>query len=120
MYICITMKPPIKIIKKLESFQIKREKVFNRYSIIKDKLDEIDSNIIYLTELCNIKPNILFNQGRDKKYVYGQVYFYPNPQSTKKKSFRFIIGKMSEKKSIKKWKELCVDVFYYKIGDEYK
>ncbi len=119
MYICITMKPPIKILKKLESFQKRRDKVFDRYSKLKEQLDEIDFNITYLTELCNIKPNILFNQGRDKKYVYGQVYFYQTPQSTKKKSFRFIIGKMSEKKTMKKWSEICLEVFYGRLVGEY-
>jgi hypothetical protein len=113
------MKPPIKILKKLETFQKRREKVFERYSKVKQQFDDIDSNITYLTELCNIKPNILFNQGRDKKYVYGKVSFYPTPQSTKKKSFRFIIGKVSEKKSMKKWNEICLEVFYDRIVGEY-
>ncbi len=112
------MKPPIKILKKLESLQIKREKVFNRYSKVKDELDELDSNINYLSELNNIKPNILFNQGRDKKYVYGQVYFYPNPQSTKKKSFRFIIGKMSERNQLRSGKNSVLMCFIIRLGNE--
>ena len=113
------MKPPIKILKKLESFQNKREKVFNRYSIVKEKLDNLDSNIKFFSELENIKPQILFNQGRDKKYVYGQVYYLTEPQSSKKKSFRFLIGKMSDDKSRQKWESVCLNVFYEKVVKEH-
>jgi len=109
------MKPPIKILKKLESFQNKREKVFNRYSIVKEQLDNLDSNIKFFSELENIKPQILFNQGRDKKYVYGQVYYLTEPQSSKKKSFRFLIGKMSDIKSRQEWESVCLSVFYEKV-----
>jgi len=113
------MRPPIKILKKLELFQNRRNRVFDKYTKVKEQLDDLESNIRFLTELTNIKPNILFHQGRDKKYVYGQVYFYPNPQSNKKKSFRFIIGKMTEKKSKKQWNEICLNVFYDKYVNEY-
>ena len=113
------MKPPIKILKKLESFQNKREKVFNRFSKVKKKLDDVDSNIKYLSDLDKIKPNILFNQGRDRKYVYGQVYWFSNPQSKTKKSFRFLIGKMSDVKSRQEWESVCVSVFYEKVVKEY-
>ncbi len=109
------MKPPIKILKKLESFQNKREKVFNRYSIVKEQLDNLDSNIKFFSELENIKPQILFNQGRDKKYFYGQVYYLTEPQSSKKKSFRFLIGKMSDIKSRQEWESVCLSVFYEKV-----
>ena len=113
------MKPPIKILKKLESFQNKREKVFNRYSKVKEKLDDLDSNIKFFSELENIKPQILFNQGRDKKYVYGQVYYLTEPQSSKKKSFRFLIGKMSDDKSRQEWESICMSVFYEKVVKEF-
>jgi len=113
------MKPPIKILKKLESFQNKREKVFNKYSIVKEKLDDLDSNIKFFSELENIKPQILFNQGRDKKYVYGQVYYLTEPQSSKKKSFRFLIGKMSDVKSRQEWESICMSVFYQKVVKEF-
>ena len=113
------MKPPIKILKKLESFQNKREKVFNKYSIVKEKLDDLDSNIKFFSELENIKPQILFNQGRDKKYVYGQVYYLTEPQSSKKKSFRFLIGKMSDVKSRQEWESICMSVFYEKVVKEF-
>ena len=103
--------------RKLSKLESKREKVNDKFQMYETQLTEIDNKIEYFKSILNIKPQILFNQGRDKKYVYGQVYYLVEPTSDRKKSFRFLIGKMSEKKTRKEWEELCVDVFYYKIGE---
>lgn len=108
-----------KITTKLKSLENKREKVFSKYSEIKDELNELESSISFFKEIDNIKPQILFNLGRDKKYVYGQIYYYTKPQSTKKKSYRFLIGKMSDDKSRQELESICMDVFYEKVVKEF-
>ena len=88
-------------------------------SIIIDELQgevfKLKNSIDFIEGLAKIKPQILYNYGRDKKYIYGQVYFKSTPQSTNKKTFRFIIGKMDENKSRKQLEKICVETFYKKI-----
>ena len=86
---------------KLTKLIKKRESVLKKYSVVKDELDSLDNQIKYINEFIKIKPQLLFNQGRDKKYIYGQVYWYSDDYGSKKKSYRYLIGKMSEKKSRK-------------------
>ena len=66
-----------------------------------------------------VKPQILFNQGRDGKYIYGQVYYFIHPSSTDKKSYRFMIGKTSDKVSRKVLEKRCLEIFYDKYIKEY-
>ena len=105
----------INLIKKnINSIHKRRDSVFTKYSSIKKNLDELDIQLNYYNKLLEVKPQILFNYGRDKKYVYGQMYYFESPFSSKKKSFRFMLGKMSDGLSRKKLDEKCMDVFYDK------
>ena len=106
----------INLIKKnITSIHKRRDSVFTKYSSIKKNLDELDIQLNYYNKLLEVKPQILFNQGREKKYVYGQVYFYESHTSNIKKSYRFIIGKMDDNKSKSELEEICVNTFYDKI-----
>ena len=106
----------INLIKKnINSIHKRRDSVFTKYSSIKKNLDELDIQLNYYNKLLEVKPQILFNQGREKKYVYGQVYFYESHTSNIKKSYRFIIGKMYEEKSREEWEEICLERFYNKL-----
>ena len=109
------MKLPNSLSKKLDTLINKRDKVQQKYSVIKKDLDSLNDDINYLKELTDIKPQILYNQGRDKKYIYGQIYWYSEGYSSKKKSYRFLIGKMSDKKSRKYLSETCINIFLTKV-----
>ena len=81
-----------------------------------DAIDGDGLNIIdYIEGVKKVTPQILFNYGRDKKYVYGQIYYKVNPHTDEKKSFRFMIGKMDDNKSRKQLERICLDTFYDKI-----
>ena len=91
-----------------------------KYAIIEEKQDELNqlkNTIDFIDGLKKLKPQILYNYGRGKKYIYGQVYFKSSPQSSKKKTFRFMIGKMEEKKSRKQLESICLETFYNKIRE---
>ena len=105
--------------KSLKSKLSKLKSEYNNKSSIIDELQcevfKLKNSIDFIEGLAKIKPQILYNYGRDKKYIYGQVYFKSTPQSTNKKTFRFIIGKMDENKSRKHLEKICVETFYKKI-----
>jgi hypothetical protein len=109
------MKLPNTLSKKLDTLINKRDKVQQKYSVIKNDLDSLNDDINYLKELTDIKPQILYNQGRDKKYIYGQVYWYSESYGSKKKSYRFLIGKMGDKKSRKYLIEESINTFLTKV-----
>ena len=75
-----------KLNKKIQTLNKNREKVLSKFLSVKESLDEIDNQLTYFNKLLNVKSQILFNQGREKKYVYGQVYFFENQNSNKMKS----------------------------------
>jgi|TARA_Y100000310_G_C20296989_1_gene629901 hypothetical protein len=109
------MKLPNSLSKKLDTLISKRDKVEQKYTVIKKDLDSLNDDINYLKELSDIKPQILYNQGRDKKYIYGQIYWYSDRYGSKKKSYRFLIGKMSDKKSRKYLSETSINIFLTKV-----
>ena len=82
------------------------------YETYSNEVFRIKNLIEFVENSLAVKPQILFNQGRDKKYIYGQVYYFTHPQSTDKKSYRFMIGKMDEKLSRKKLEKKCIELFY--------
>ena len=102
---------PKQLINQLNKLSKVRKNVYDKYSKLKIDLTTIDNHINYIKELESIKPQILMNQGRDKKYIYGQVYWYSDEYGSKKKSYRFLIGKMSEKKSKTELKQICMEHF---------
>tara|TARA_B100000315_G_C14151246_1_gene395811 strand:- start:88 stop:537 length:450 start_codon:yes stop_codon:yes gene_type:complete len=106
---------------------------YNRYILLnKERIDksqsQIDgwenncqnhSDIIQLyKDIINIKPTILLNSGRDKKYVYGKVWWYSNlfeeGLKSKKKEFRYFLGKMDKKKPKYYWEDILLSKFYEK------
>ena len=70
--------------------------------------------IQFLSDTINLTPTILYNSGRDKKYVYGKVWWYSNGIGSKKKEYRYFLGKMDKKKSKSFWKDKLLSVFYEK------
>ena len=105
---------------KLSKLKITHKK---KHDVVVKKMEEVvtlKNSIDYLEGLARIKPQILYNYGRDKKYIYGQVYYQVKPQSTDKKTFRFMIGKMDDNKSRKQLEKICLDTFYKKAVDENK
>jgi hypothetical protein len=102
---------------KLSKLKITHKK---KHDVVVKKMEEVvtlKNSIDYLEGLARIKPQILYNYGRDKKYIYGQLYYQVEPQSSKKKTMRFMIGKMEEKKSRKQLENICLDTFYNKIRE---
>lgn len=83
------------------------EKSLNDYKKLKHEID-------FYSAYKKVKPQILYNQGRDKKYIYGQVYYYTSNTETKKKSYRFLIGSMDDNNSRKKLEKKCIDIFFEK------
>ena len=104
---------------KLKSSHDKKESVMVKkkhdYEVSLDKVTAQKNIIDYIEGVKKVTPQILFNYGRDKKYVYGQIYYKVNPNSDDKKSFRFMIGKMDDNKSRKQLERICIDTFYDKI-----
>ena len=70
--------------------------------------------IQYLSDTINLTPTILYNSGRDKKYVYGKVWWYSNGIGSKKKEYRYFLGKMDKKKPKSFWENKLLSVFYEK------
>lgn len=104
---------------KLKSSHDKKESVMIKkkhdYEVSLDKVTHQKNIIDYIEGVKKVTPQILFNYGRDKKYVYGQIYYKVNPHTDEKKSFRFMIGKMDDNKSRKQLERICLDTFYDKI-----
>ena len=104
---------------KLKSSHKKKDVVMKKklheYEDSLSKVTELKNEIEYIEGVKKITPQILYNYGRDGKYIYGQVYYKVNPNSNDKKSFRFMIGKTAEKLSRKKLEKICMDTFYEKI-----
>ena len=84
------------------------------YETYSNEVFRIKNLIDFVSNSTALKPQILYNQGREGKYIYGQVYYNINPQSIDKKSYRFMIGKTSEKVSRKVLEKRCLDIFYDK------
>ena len=105
--------------KLLKSKLSKLKSEYKKKTAVIDKLQSetlaLKNTIDFIDGLAKLKPQILYNYGRDKKYIYGQVYFKSTPQSTSKETFRFMIGKMDEKKSRKQLEKICVETFYQKM-----
>ena len=70
--------------------------------------------IKFYEDTLNLTPTILYNSGRDKKYVYGKVWWFSNGMGSKKKGYRYFLGKMDEKKPQSFWENKLLSVFYDK------
>ena len=70
--------------------------------------------IQFYKDTLNLTPTILYNSGRDKKYVYGKVWWFSNGVESKKKEYRYFLGKMDKKKPKSFWEDKLLSVFYEK------
>ena len=70
--------------------------------------------IQFLSDTINLTPTILYNSGRDKKYVYGKVWWFSNGVESKKKEYRYFLGKMDKKKPKSYWEDKLLSVFFEK------
>ena len=70
--------------------------------------------IQFYKDTINLTPTILFNSGRDKKYVYGKVWWFKDGVGSKKKEYRYFLGKMDKKKPKSFWEDKLLSVFYEK------
>ena len=70
--------------------------------------------IQFYEDTLNLTPTLLFNSGRDGKYIYGKVWWFSNGIGSKKKEYRYFLGKMDKKKSKSFWKDKLLSVFYEK------
>ena len=87
-----------------------------------NKIEELESGkkdlelqLKYYKDTYDIKPTILLNSGRDNKYVYGKIWWYSNGVGSKKKSYRFFLGRMDENKTKTHYEYLCINKFYEKV-----
>ena len=91
---------------------------------LQSKIEELEKENISHSQLIqfykdtlNLTPTILYNSGRDGKYIYGKVWWFSNGIGSKKKEYRYFLGKMDKKKSKSFWKDKLLSVFYEKEMD---
>ena len=70
--------------------------------------------IQFYEDTLNLTPTLLFNSGRDGKYMYGKVWWFSNGIGSKKKEYRYFLGKMDKKKPKSFWEDKLLSVFYEK------
>ena len=70
--------------------------------------------IQFYEDTLNLTPTILYDSGRDKKYVYGKVWWFKDGVGSKKKEYRYFLGKMDKKKPKSFWEDKLLSVFYEK------
>ena len=102
----------------LDKQNLKVKKKQYEYESLSNLAFTTQNKIDYIEGSSAVKTQILYNQGRDGKYIYGQVYYFIHPTSRDKKSYRFLISKTKDKLSRKKLEKLCMDKFYEKVIKE--
>ena len=85
-----------KLDKKVDSLNKDKSDLLNKITDVESDIDKVIMERRFFMSIPYLSPTLLFNYGRDKKYIYGQVYHNINPHSKKKKTFRFMLGKMSD------------------------
>ena len=70
--------------------------------------------IQFYEDTLNLTPTILYSSGRDKKYVYGKVWWFKDGVGSKKKEYRYFLGKMDKKKPKSFWKDKLLNTFFEK------
>ena len=71
-------------------------------------------HIQFYKDTLSLTPTILYNSGRDGKYVYGKVWWFKDGVGSKKKEYRYFLGKMDKKKPKSFWEDKLLSVFYEK------
>ena len=89
----------------------KKKVEYDKYSL---EVTRIKNLIDFVENSQAVKPQILYNQGRDGKYIYGQTYYLNSPYDTKKTSYRFMIGKTSDELSREELEKRCLEIFHDK------
>jgi hypothetical protein len=103
-------------IDKLSDFiEFRKKKVDEFQSSIK-KLEELNllqiQQLKFLKDTLNLTPTILYNSGRDKKYIYGKVWWFSDGIDSKKKEYRYFLGKMDDDKPKSYWENKLLDTFF--------
>ena len=98
----------------IDSNKIKIEDFQQRIKGLEEEKQNHIQLIQFYKDTLNLTPTILYNSGRDKKYVYGKVWWYSNGVGSKKKEYRYFLGKMDEKKPQSFWENKLLSVFYEK------
>ena len=89
----------------------KKKVEYDKYSL---EVTRIKNLIDFVENSQAVKPQILYNQGREGKYIYGQIYYLNSPYDTKKTSYRFMIGKTSDELSREELEKRCLEIFHDK------
>ena len=69
-------------------------------------------HIQFLKDTMNLTTTILYDSGRDKKYIYGKVWWFSNGIGSKKKGYRYFLGKMDDDKPKSYWENKLLDTFF--------
>ena len=87
-------------------------------------LEEENKNHIQLIQFykdtLNLTPTILYNSGGDKQYIYGKVWWFSSGIGSKKKGYRYFLGRMDEKKPQSFWENKLRNTFFEKEMDTIK
>ena len=92
----------------------------HRVKGLEEQNQHYTQHIQFLKDTMNLTTTILYNSGRDKKYVYGKVWWFSNGIGSKKKGYRYFLGKMDEKKPQSVWEQKLLDTFFDKEMDTIK
>jgi len=92
---------------KIEDFQ-------SRVKVLEEQNHTHTQLIQFYEDTLNLTPTILYDSGRDKKYVYGKVWWFKDGVGSKKKEYRYFLGKMDKKKPKSFWEDKLLSVFYEK------
>ena len=104
----------------IDSNKIKIEDFQQRIKGLEEENQNHIQLIQFYKDTLNLTPTILYNSGRDKKYVYGKVWWYSNGIGSKKKEYRYFLGKMDKNKPKSYWVDILLDKFFDKQVDTIK
>ena len=104
----------IKLNKLIDSNKSKIEGFRDRVGELEEQNQTHTQLIQFYEDTLNLTPTILYNSGRDGKYVYGKVWWFKDGVGSKKKEYRYFLGKMDKKKPKSFWEDKLLSVFYEK------
>ena len=85
-----------------------------RVKVLEEQNHTHTQHIQFYKDTLSLTPTILYNSGRDGKYVYGKVWWFSKGVGSKKKEYRYFLGKMDKKKPKSFWEDKLLSVFYEK------
>ena len=86
----------------------------SRVKVLEEQNHTHTQLIQFYEDTLNLTPTILYSSGRDGKYVYGKVWWFSKGVGSKKKEYRYFLGKMDKKKPKSFWEDKLLSVFYDK------